>query len=459
MSELSTQERFKRGAVDADRYFRFMSQFAGLTSADAETIRQTRAVIEPHLPEIIGDFYAQLLRFPATRKHFLTKDGALDQDYLELRMRHQASFWRRTMTGVFDDDYARFVDYVGRAHTSHGADPRIYIPERYVVGMIGFMQQRITEVLVRELHDRDPDLEVRGLRAWSAFLTVLTQQLSRVYGEGNEPETYQPQEEVHEEPLRELAEHSYEQAAGRMQPAATHRVLVGAADSLGDGERKIVEAHGQSIGVFRVGGQWYALGNSCLHRGGPVCQGKVEGLTVTCPWHGYQYDLPTGQLLLDRSTALPTYKVMVEGGNVYLDVPVYDDDEPDLSLEAVFPHVAAAAQSLQSETASPAAPAPALAPNEFRAGEIKPGHAKRVTVDGKAVAVYNIEGVFYATQDECTHADGPMSEGEVAGNTAICPWHASVFDVRTGAVIEGPAEEPLKVYKVVVEGEIARVME
>lgn len=457
MAELSTQERFKRGAVDADRYFRFMSQFVGLTSADAETIRQTRPFIEPHLAEIIGDFYVQLLRFPATRKHFLKKDGSLDQDYLELRMRHQMNFWRRTMTGVFDDDYARFVDYVGRAHTSHGADPKVYIPERYVVGMVGFMQQRIAETLSAALNGADEGFEARALKAWSAFLTVLGQQLSRVYGEGNEPETYQPGQEVTAEPLRDLAEHSYEVATGQMKQIACHRVLVGPVESIAEGARKIVTAEGQSVGVFRVGSQWYAVSNSCLHRGGPVCNGSLEGTVLTCPWHGYQYDLPTGQLLLDRSTALPTYQVIIEGDNVYVEVPIYDDDEPDLSMENVFPHVAAAAQSLQAQ--APAQPAPALAPNEFRAAEIKPGHARRVTVNGKAVAVYNIDGTFYATQDECTHADGPMSEGDIVGCTAICPWHASIFDVRTGAVIEGPAEDPLKVYKVAVEGEIARVTE
>ena len=164
MEELSTQERFKRGAVDAARYFRFMAQFVGLTPADAETIRQTRPFIEPRLPEIIGEFYAQLLRFPATRKHFLKKDGTLDQDYLELRMQHQASFWRRTMTGMFDDDYARFVDYVGRAHTSQGADPRVYIPERYVVGMVGFMQQRIAEAISAS-GSHGVDRGIRGARS------------------------------------------------------------------------------------------------------------------------------------------------------------------------------------------------------------------------------------------------------------------------------------------------------
>jgi nitrite reductase/ring-hydroxylating ferredoxin subunit len=282
--------------------------------------------------------------------------------------------------------------------------------------------------------------------------------LSRVYGEGNEPETYQPQQEVAEEPLHELAEHSYERATGQRQQIASHRVLVGPVESIGEGERRLIDAHGQPVGVFRVGGQWYAISNSCLHRGGPVCSGTLEGLVLTCPWHGYQYDLPTGQLLLDRSTALQTYQVRVEDGNVYIEVPIYDDDEPDLSLETVFPHIVAATQSLQSQPAAVTQPAP-LAPNEFGVAEIKPGRAKRVTVNGKAVAVYNIDGTFYATQDECTHADGPMSEGDIVGCTAVCPWHASVFDVRTGAVVEGPAEEPLKVYRVAVNGDIARVTE
>ena len=105
MSELSTQERFKRGAPDAGRYFAFMSDFVGFTAEHAEAIRETRFVIEKHIPAIVGQFYAQVLSFPATRKHFLKPDGTLDQAYLALRMQHQAGFWRRTAAGVFDEDY------------------------------------------------------------------------------------------------------------------------------------------------------------------------------------------------------------------------------------------------------------------------------------------------------------------------------------------------------------------
>ena len=69
--------------------------------------------------------YAHLLRYPPLRQLFLRADGTIDEPYLKLRMRHLSNFWLRSAEGVFDDEYARYVDYVGRAHTSHGADPNI----------------------------------------------------------------------------------------------------------------------------------------------------------------------------------------------------------------------------------------------------------------------------------------------------------------------------------------------
>ncbi len=74
-----------------------------------------------------------------------------------------------------------------------------------------------------------------------------------------------------------------------------------------------------------------------------------------------------------------------------------------------------------------------------------------------AVAVFNVDGSYYATQDDCTHAGGPLNEGELDGHQIICPWHGSCFDVRDGSVCGGPAKKPLKMYRVIVEGDIARV--
>ena len=445
MSELSTQERFKRGAADAGRYFRFMADFVGFTDAHAETVRGTRLIIEKHIPRIVGEFYAQLLSFPATRKHFLKADGTLDQDYLELRMQHQVSFWRRTASGQYDEDYARFVDYVGRAHTSLGADPKIYIPERYVLGMIGFVGGQVAAALAAELHDQDPDLEARSLAAWHTLLMVLLELLSRPYGEGREPESYLPAEDITEEPVHDLAVEIYEKGLGIGGSVEYREVYVGTVDEIPEGARKIVDAEGLSIGVFRRNGQWYALQNSCLHRGGPVCTGELAGSTLTCPWHGYQYDLPTGQMLLDRSTALPTYPVTVRDGRVTLRVPVYRREQPDVSLEGLFGVAARAARAVD------------IGPDQFRVADLQPGQVRRVEVAGQAVAVCNVAGHFYAVQDACTHADGPLSEGELDGSCIICPWHASRFDVITGAVLDGPATDSLRTYRVVIEGDLGRV--
>ena len=97
MAENLTQsEIVQRGAADAGRYFRSMTQFVGFTEEDAHAIHASSLIIEKYLPHIVADFDANLLRYPPTRKFFLKKDGTLDQDYLQKRMQHLTNFWRRT---------------------------------------------------------------------------------------------------------------------------------------------------------------------------------------------------------------------------------------------------------------------------------------------------------------------------------------------------------------------------
>jgi nitrite reductase/ring-hydroxylating ferredoxin subunit len=119
-------------------------------------------------------------------------------------------------------------------------------------------------------------------------------------------------------------------------------------------------------------------------------------------------------------------------------------DFQDVSLEGV------------GEMAEEGAAQDTLKDNEFRVSELDPGQITRVDVNGKPVAVYNVEGELFATQDDCTHAEGPLSEGDLDGKIITCPWHSSCFDVTNGAVECGPAHIPL-VYRVIVDGEIARV--
>jgi uncharacterized protein YbjT (DUF2867 family)/nitrite reductase/ring-hydroxylating ferredoxin subunit len=94
-----------------------------------------------------------------------------------------------------------------------------------------------------------------------------------------------------------------------------------------------------------------------------------------------------------------------------------------------------------------------LKDNEFRTSEVLPGS---VLLLGD-VAVFNVEGSFCATQAKCTHKQGPLSEGTVDSSTVTCPLHCSHFNVWTGAVLRGPATEPLKTYRVAIDGEVGRV--
>jgi nitrite reductase/ring-hydroxylating ferredoxin subunit len=98
-----------------------------------------------------------------------------------------------------------------------------------------------------------------------------------------------------------------------------------------------------------------------------------------------------------------------------------------------------------------------LAANEFFLADLPPGRSKLLTINGMGVAVYNVDGAFYATEDACTHEGGPLSEGALDGAMVICPWHDSCFDVKNGAVLKGPAVEPLQTYTVTIDGDVGRV--
>lgn len=117
-------------------------------------------------------------------------------------------------------------------------------------------------------------------------------------------------------------------------------VEVASVDELDHGDRKIVTIEGSSIGVFNFDGEYYAAANRCLHEGGPVCEGRLRGALVgeykepgerveekfsdtpaiACPWHGWEYDLTTGEHLGDPEVMLPTYETEVRDGTIYVKV-------------------------------------------------------------------------------------------------------------------------------------------
>jgi len=77
---------------------------------------------------------------------------------------------------------------------------------------------------------------------------------------------------------------------------------------------------------------------------------------------------------------------------------------------------------------------------------VEPGTARRVVVQGRALAVFNVDGDFRVTDDTCTHGFASLSGGILSGYIVTCPWHGGAFDVRSGLPIAQPCVEPLAVY-------------
>src|SRR5262245_11014452 len=78
---------------------------------------------------------------------------------------------------------------------------------------------------------------------------------------------------------------------------------------------------GEAIGaLFNVEGQLYAIDGVCAHQGGPLGKGRLSGTTVTCPWHGWQYDVCTGRHCLSANIVQPQFSVRVEDDAILVDV-------------------------------------------------------------------------------------------------------------------------------------------
>jgi nitrite reductase/ring-hydroxylating ferredoxin subunit len=98
-------------------------------------------------------------------------------------------------------------------------------------------------------------------------------------------------------------------------------VTIARAGDLRPGEGKICEAGGRQIALFNVGGKFSAIENTCCHRGGPLGDGELDGNVVTCPWHGWQFDVTSGRCVAPNAQAsVPSYPVTVEGDEVRIEI-------------------------------------------------------------------------------------------------------------------------------------------
>lgn len=89
---------------------------------------------------------------------------------------------------------------------------------------------------------------------------------------------------------------------------------------IADGGAKIVNIAGRTVAVFRVKDQYYAIANNCLHRGGPLGEGEVRNYEVTCPWHGWKYNLLDGAFSLIPTLKVKTYTVGHGPEGVFIEI-------------------------------------------------------------------------------------------------------------------------------------------
>ncbi|WIV65900.1 Rieske (2Fe-2S) protein [Natrialbaceae archaeon AArc-T1-2] len=114
---------------------------------------------------------------------------------------------------------------------------------------------------------------------------------------------------------------------------------VASVDDVDDGERVTIQLEGREISVFNLDGEYKAYNNWCAHQAGPACEGNVTGTTeveydrettelelnycregeiLNCPWHGWEYDLTSGECLSRQGVKLPEYPTEVRDGTIYV---------------------------------------------------------------------------------------------------------------------------------------------
>ena len=98
------------------------------------------------------------------------------------------------------------------------------------------------------------------------------------------------------------------------------RIKVMQSADLEDGKGKVVRVEGKSLAFFRVGNEIFAMDNFCLHRGGPLGEGSLDGYELTCPWHGWTYDVRSGAFRIIPALKVKTYAVEQEDGSVFVEL-------------------------------------------------------------------------------------------------------------------------------------------
>lgn len=121
--------------------------------------------------------------------------------------------------------------------------------------------------------------------------------------------------------LNNVLNFSFEGTLARMSAQPLRRVRLGAESDVAEGRGTLFKVEELAVAVFRVEGRCHAIANACPHRGGPLAEGELNGAVVTCPWHGWTWDVRSGANV--RNPALKKvacYPLTVENGELYIEL-------------------------------------------------------------------------------------------------------------------------------------------
>ncbi len=97
-------------------------------------------------------------------------------------------------------------------------------------------------------------------------------------------------------------------------------VRIARKDEIPAGTVREFQSDGKTLAIANVNGAFLAIDNTCLHRGGPLAQGPLSGKTVTCPWHGWQYDMSTGKVVNNPAVGVACYTLEVRGEDIWAEI-------------------------------------------------------------------------------------------------------------------------------------------
>ncbi len=92
--------------------------------------------------------------------------------------------------------------------------------------------------------------------------------------------------------------------------------------SVAEGAGICVELENKKIALFQINGKFYAIDDMCRHRGGPLSEGSLDGNVITCPWHGFAFDITNGNCVTNSALKQTSYPVQVKGDEILIEIPL-----------------------------------------------------------------------------------------------------------------------------------------